>query len=127
VYVVQWRCYTHHMIQMNARTVVHPCIYVCTLVPFPIGAINLTSEEFSSIVAPTVITEVACTGAEERLSDCTHSLQPACSELDDAGVVCQGQLISCIGIIRTQIHTYISMYIQTNIRMYVPACTNIHT
>ena len=130
MYVVQWRFYAHHMIQMNAHTVVHPCIYVCTLIPFPIGALNLTREEFSSIVAPTVITEVACTGAEEGLSGCTHSLQPTCSELDDAGVVCQGQLISYIGIIHTQIYmyicTYIRMYIQTNVCTYLHVPTYIH-
>ena len=60
--------------------------------PSFLGAINLTREQFHSIDAPSAITTVECTGSEETLLSCSHSRQPQCSELDDAGVVCQGQL-----------------------------------
>ena len=57
------------------------------------GALNLTHEEFHTVVAPTAITDVACLGAENKLTECSYSTSPACGLLNDAGVICQGKLI----------------------------------
>ena len=54
------------------------------------GALNLTHEEFSTIVAPTVISSVGCTGSEVALTDCPHSDLSVCGQLNDAGAICQG-------------------------------------
>ena len=60
--------------------------YSCT-----IGALNLTHEQFHSLVAPTVITDVACMGTEKKLTECDHLMSTTCGPQNDAGVVCQGK------------------------------------
>ena len=57
------------------------------------GAINLTREEFATTAAPTVVTNVACTGTENKLTDCSYSSETTCGLLNDAGIVCQGTYI----------------------------------
>ena len=52
---------------------------------------NLTHEEFTSIVEAAEIGHVRCTGREDTLTDCFYISRPACGDLDDAGVVCQGK------------------------------------
>ena len=57
---------------------------------FP-GALNLTHEEFHTVVAPTAITDVACVGTENKLTECSYSTSATCGLLNDAGVICQGK------------------------------------
>jgi hypothetical protein len=63
---------------------------VCSQLGFsPHGALNLTHEEFSTIVAPTVLSSVGCVGSEVNLTDCPHSDLGVCGQLNDAGAICQ--------------------------------------
>ena len=55
------------------------------------GALNLTHEEFHTLIAPTAITNVGCIGIETKLTECSHSISTSCDLLNDAGVVCQGK------------------------------------
>ena len=55
-----------------------------------LGALNLTHEEFHTVVAPTAITDVACLGTENELTECSYSTSTTCGLLNDAGVICQG-------------------------------------
>ena len=63
------------------------CISCCK------GALNLTDEEFHTVVAPTAIVDVACLGTENRLTECSYSTSPTCGLLNDAGVICQGKVV----------------------------------
>ena len=58
---------------------------------FTLGALNLTHEQFHTLVAPTVISDVACMGTENKLTECDHLTSASCGLLNDAGVVCQGK------------------------------------
>ena len=51
----------------------------------------MTHEEFHTVVAPTAITDVSCVGTESKLTECFYRTSTACSQLNDAGVVCQGE------------------------------------
>ena len=51
----------------------------------------MTHEEFHTVVAPTAITDVSCVGTENKLTECFYMTSTACSQLNDAGVVCQGK------------------------------------
>ena len=64
-------------------------MYYVTFI-FP-GAVNLTREEFTSRRAAAIISDVGCTGTEDKLTDCLYSAWPGCGELSDAGVVCQSK------------------------------------
>ena len=57
------------------------------------GALNLTHEEFHSRVSPTAISNVACIGSEDELTSCSYSPSTTCGVLNDAGVVCQGNIM----------------------------------
>ena len=59
------------------------------------GALNLTHEEFHTVVAPTAITDVSCVGTENKLTECSYSTSPTCDLLNDAGVICQGIAAEC--------------------------------
>ena len=58
----------------------------------------MTREEFTSIVEAAAIGDVRCSGREGRLTDCFYISRPSCSELDDAGVVCQGKIWETVKI-----------------------------
>ena len=57
-----------------------------------LGALNLTHEEFHSRGTPTAISNVACVGSENELTSCSYSLLTTCGVLNDAGVICQGNI-----------------------------------
>ena len=52
----------------------------------------MTHEQFHTLVAPTVITDVACIGTESKLTECDYLTPTTCGLLNDAGVVCQGKV-----------------------------------
>ena len=64
------------------------CKYFCT-----VGALNLTHEQFYTSVTPTAITDVACMGTEDKLTECDHLTSATCGPQNDAGVVCQGKAL----------------------------------
>ena len=74
---------------MNLHYNMHQHEILCTLT----GALNLTHEEFHSRVSPTAISNVACVGTENELTDCSYSPLTTCGVLNDAGVVCQGNIM----------------------------------
>ena len=55
----------------------------------------MTHEQFHTLVAPTVVTDVACMGTENKLTECDHLTSATCGLLNDAGVVCQGK-VHCV-------------------------------
>ena len=61
----------------------------------PIGAIAVTNGLFRDINLMPGISEVQCSGTESELLECAYS---NCQETDDAGVVCQGNLLKRIVI-----------------------------
>ena len=67
------------------------CTYETKHYHFFTGALNLTHEEFHTLIAPTAITNVGCIGIESKLTECSHSTSTSCDLLNDAGVVCQGK------------------------------------
>ena len=81
---------------VSVRTpLIHLSHFQCKLY-FAKGALNLTHEEFHTVVAPTVITDVSCVGTENKLTECSYSTSPTCDVLNDAGVICQGIVSVCI-------------------------------
>ena len=56
----------------------------------------MTHEEFHTMVAPTAITDVACLGTENKLTECSYSTSPTCGPLNDAGVICQGKMVEIL-------------------------------
>ena len=79
------------------------------------GALNLTHEEFSTIVAPTVLSSVACVGSEVNLSDCPHSDLGVCGQLNDAGAICQGMNPCLHRYCRSTLHIYKYLFITTSL------------
>ena len=65
------------------------------------GALNLTHEQFHTLVAPTVITDVACVGTENKLTECDYLTPATCGLLNDAGVVCQGKCTAYLYVMCT--------------------------
>ena len=66
--------------------------YAMIIVNTYIGAIALTNEPFSEAVAPLLIRDIGCVGAEPSVLQCPHNTMPGsdCGQFDDAGAVCQG-------------------------------------
>jgi deleted-in-malignant-brain-tumors protein 1 len=63
----------------------------------PHGAIAVTNQQFGEDALPVLITDIQCTGSEQRLLNCTYNTMPdfSCNaEGNDAGVVCQDPSIS---------------------------------
>lgn len=65
------------------------------------GAIALTNQVFSDPQANLVLRDVTCNGSESSLLDCEHNQlgEVFCSALDDAGVVCQGNVLYSVTLI----------------------------
>ena len=55
-----------------------------------VGAVARGSAFFGQGTDPILLDDVACTGSETRLIDCTYASTHNCAHSEDAGVTCQG-------------------------------------
>ena len=61
------------------------------------GAVAIVDEYFGENILPVSQTTVECAGSELSIVDCMNSTA-SCNPYQDAGVVCQGESIVCIGL-----------------------------
>ena len=58
------------------------------------GAQAFNFSSFGQGSGPIHLDDVACTGSEGRLVDCTYTVIDNCLHIEDAGVRCQGMIYS---------------------------------
>ena len=62
----------------------------------PTDAVAFTNAHFGAGVGPIYLDNVACSGSESNLTECSRSFIVSCySHSEDAGVRCQGELYFC--------------------------------
>ena len=63
----------------------------------PTGALAFSGAHFGAGTGPIVIGNVACSGSESNLINCSHRSNVTCTNghSQDAGVRCQGQFVDC--------------------------------
>lgn len=61
------------------------------MILFLVGSVALTGSEFSESQAVVALTNIACSGIEMNLLNCSYRTQARteCGTREDAGVVCQ--------------------------------------
>ena len=76
---------------MKGYLTTHACSYVITLHIYQLGSIAVRSQYFGEGTLPILINNINCSGTERSLLNCMHNTGGTCTtEMNDAGVVCQG-------------------------------------
>ena len=62
----------------------------------PAGAIAYLFSRYGQGTGPIYLDDVACTGSESRLVDCTYTANHNCIHFEDASVSCRGERATAI-------------------------------